>query len=301
MEVLGVVAVAPEHVGLDEVHEDEALVEPLHQLHRALDPLDVRLGRERLVDVLAGEDVVDLADAVDLLAARAQQREVVRPPRLERVVVPVRGPLVLARHAEERPRDHPPDGVLAGEDLARDAAGLVQLLERDRLLVRGDLEDRVGARVDDPLARFLVFLAELLDDLRPAGGHVADDAVAGAVHERVDHLVGEAVRVGRHRLRRDDAHQLPVAGRRVLAARALEQTAGDGRRARLRRAALERLDVPEPERLQRRQVETAHGTRDVAERVRALVAVVAGVGKLAGTDGIEHDHARARHAAILVR
>ena len=88
---------------------------------------------------------------------------------------------------------------------------LVELLERNRLLVRGDLEDRVGARVDDPLAGPLMLLAELLDDLRPARRLVAEHAAAGAVHERVDHLVGEAVRVGRHRLRRDDAHQLPVA------------------------------------------------------------------------------------------
>ena len=63
-------------------------------------------------------------------------------------------------------------------------------------------------------------------------------------------------------------------GRRVLALRALEQPAGDRRRARLRRAALERLDVAEAERLEVRQVEAADGARDVAERVGALVAVL---------------------------
>ena len=41
--------------------------------------------------------------------------------------------------------------------------------------------------------------------------------------------------------------------------------------------------------------------RDVAERVRALVAEVGGVGQLSRPDGIEHDHARAGHAAILRR
>ena len=197
------------------------------------------------------------------------------------------------------PRDHAADRVLAGEDPARDPAAVVELLERDRLLVRGDLEDRVGARVDDPLAGALVLLAELLDDLRPARRDVAEHAAPGLVHERVDHLVGEPVRVGRHRLRGQDPHQLPVAGRRVLAARALDEPARDRRRARLRRAAEQRLDVAEPERLERRQVEAADGPREVAERVRALVAEVGRVRQLAGPDGIEHDHAGPGHAAIL--
>ena len=107
---------------------------------------------------------------------------------------------------------------------------------------------------------------------------------------------GKPVRIGRHRLRRDDAHQLPVAGRRVLALRALDEPARDRRRSRLRRAALERLDVAEPERLEIRQVEAADGAGDVAERVRSLVAVLGGVRQRARADGVQHDDARAGHA-----
>ena len=245
VEVDRVVAVAPEHVRLDQVREDQALVDLLQQPLGRLDALDVRLRRMRLVDVLAGEDVADLADAVHAHAGVADQREVVRPLRLEREVVPVRRAHVVARLAGEGPRDHAPDGVLAGQDLARVPAALVQLLERDRVLVRGDLEDGVGRRVDDPLARALVLLAELLDDLGAGGGLVAEHAAARAVHERVDHVVREAVRVGRERLRRDDPHHLPVPRRGVLALRALDEPAGDRGRAGLRRAALQRLDVPE--------------------------------------------------------
>ena len=112
----------------------------------------------------------DLPDAVHRHAGLADERQVVRLPRLEREVVAVRRALVVPGLADERPRDHAADGVLAGEDLAGDAAAVVELLERDRLLVRGDLEDRVGGRVDDPLPRLLVLLAELLDDLRPDAG-----------------------------------------------------------------------------------------------------------------------------------
>ena len=96
--------------------------------------------------------------------------------------------------------------------------------------------------------------------------------------------------------RRDDAHELPVAGRRVLALRALEQPAGDRRRAGLRRAALERHHVSEPERLEIGQVEASDGAGDVAEGVRAFVPVLPCVRQLSSADGVEHDDARPRHA-----
>ena len=171
----------------------------LEQLDRAIDPVDVRLRRKRVVDVAAGEDVGDLPHAVDGVAGIADERQIVRPPRLEREVVPVRRALVVPRLADERPCDHAADRVPPGEDLARDAAPVVELLQRDRLLVRRDLEDGVGGRVDDPLARLLVLLAELLDDLRARRGLVAEHAAARLVHERVDDVVGESVRIGRKR------------------------------------------------------------------------------------------------------
>ena len=255
----------------------------------------------RLVDVAAGEDVEDLPDAVDRQARVPNEAQVVGALRLEREVVPIRRPFVVARLAGERPCDDAADGVLSDQDLARGPAAVVQLLERDGLLVRGDLEDRVGGRVDDPLAGLLMLLAELLDDVRPRRGLVPEHAAPGPVHERVDHVVGEAVRIGRERLRRQDAHQLPVAGGRVLALRALGQPAGDGGCARLRRTALERLDVAETERLETRKVEPADRARHVAERVGTLVAVVFGVGHSPRSHGVQHDDARAGHAAILSR
>ena len=213
--------------------------------------------------------------------------------------MPVRRALVVARRPEERAGDDAADGVLAGQDLARRATGVVQLLERDRLLVRGDLEHRVGGRVDDPLAGLLVLLAVLLDHLGARRRLVAEHAAAGAVHERIDHLVGEAVRIRRERDGGDDAHHLPVARRRVLALRALEQPARDRRRAGLRRAALERLDVPEPERLEIGQVEASDGASDVPERVRAFVSPLGSIRQLTRANGIEHDHAGPRHAGSL--
>ena len=194
--------------------------------------------------------------------------------------------------------------MLAGQEVARDPARLVQLVERHGLLVRRDLEHGVRGRVDDPLARLLMLLAELLDDLRAGCRLVAEHAAAGGVHERVDHVVRKAVRVRRERLCRDDSHQLPVAGRRVLALRPLEEAARDRGGSRLRGAALEVLDVPEAEGLHVGEVETPDGPGDVRERVRALVAVFAGIRQRARADGVEDDHAGPRyrglgHPAIL--
>ncbi len=296
-----IVAVPPEHVGLDEVDEDQALVELAQQALGLRDALDVGLRGMRFVDVAAGEDVADLADTVHLQAGVAHERQVVRPLRLEREVVSVRRALVVAGLADERPRDHAPDGVLAGEDLACDPGRGVQLLERHRLLVRRNLKDRVRRRVDDPFPCLLVLLPQLLDDLGAGGRLVAEHAAAGPVHERVDHVLGEAVRVRRERRRREHAHQLPVSGRRVLALRALDEPAGDRRSARLRRAAFELGDVPQTERLEARQVEAADCVRDVPQSVRPLVAVVRRVGQLARPDGVQHDYACPWHAAILRR
>ena len=168
-----------------------------------------------------------------------------------------------------------PTACLPVRIAARGSAAVVELFERNRVLVGGDLEDGVRRGVDDPLPRPLVLVAELLDDLGPGGGRVAEHSAAGLVHERVDHVVRESVRVRRKRLGGDDPHQLPVAGGRVLALRPLEEPTRHRGRSRLQRTALERLHVAEPERLEARQVEPADGSRHVAERVRPLVAVFA--------------------------
>ena len=125
-----------------------------------------------------------------------------------------------------------PTACSPGEQPARGAAGRVQLLERHRRLVRGDLEDRVGRGVDDPLARALVLLAEPLDDLGARGGDVADHAAPRGLRERVEQVLREAVGIGREGALGDDARELPVADRRVLALRALEQPAGRPRAPR---------------------------------------------------------------------
>ena len=112
---------------------------------------------------------------------------------------------------------------------------------------------------------------------------------------------GKPCGIRRQGLRRDDPHHLPVAERRVLALRALEQPSCHRGRTRHRRHALERSDVAEPERLHRGQVEAADGARDVAEGVRPLVSELCCVRQGACAHAVEHDDARARHVSILER
>ncbi len=83
VEVHRVVAMPPEHVGLDEVDEDHTVVELLEQPLRDRDPLDVRARRVGLVDVDPREDVADLPDAVHLVAFLAHECQVVRLARLQ--------------------------------------------------------------------------------------------------------------------------------------------------------------------------------------------------------------------------
>jgi hypothetical protein len=195
--------------------------------------------------------------------------------------------------------DDTADAVLAGEDVPGCLGRRIQLVQRNRVGMSSDLENAVARGVDDPLPRSLVLLPELVDDLGSRRGPVPEHSAARLVGERIDDLERKSVRVRRKGLGGDHSHQLPVACRRVLPLRAFEKPSGDRGGSRLRRTAFERLDVPEAERLEVREVEPADRLRDVSQRVRAGVAVVGRIRQLSCPDGVEDDDARPAHGAIL--
>jgi hypothetical protein len=201
--------------------------------------------------------------------------------------------------ALERARDHPAHGVLAGHHLTRGLARRVELRLREHVDVRRELKHRVGRRVEDDLAGLEVVRAPVLDDLGAAVGLVAAEAQAGRLLDPLDHLGREAVRIGRQRMIRDHAHQLPVPGGRLLAGTERMEAAMDHRVLRGRHS-LDRDDVAEPEAAERREIEPANPFGDVSERVRAGVAVVRGVGQFAHSAGIHHDHGRTWHCAAIM-
>ena len=110
---------------------------------------------------------------------------------------------------------------------ARDPAELVEPLEPERLLVRGDLEHGVGRGVADRLQRAQMLLAEFLDDRRARGVAIAENAgqarlprSARAVSDSGKAGIGlgkiAPVEIDRR------SGDLPMARGRVLAARGLD-------------------------------------------------------------------------------
>ena len=138
------------------------------------------------------KDVGDLPDAVHRVTGIANRGQVVRAPRLGRSRAGSAS-FVVARLADERAGDDAADRMLSRQDLPGDPAPRRALPGGSRLLVRRDLEDRVGGRVDDPRHCADAPPRAPGDGLGTRRQLVADHAAAGAVHEQVDHLVGKAV------------------------------------------------------------------------------------------------------------
>ena len=74
-------------------------------------------------------------------------------------------PHEVARRADERPGDDPADPHPLHEHAIGDLAHAIELGHRDHILVRGNLKDAVGRRVDDGPAGPHVRLAEIVEDL----------------------------------------------------------------------------------------------------------------------------------------
>src|SRR6185436_20170171 len=86
-------------------------------------------------------------------------------------------------------------------------------------------------RVDDRRTGFHVLWTELVDDRGSGRDYVADRLPADALLEFRDQIGGETFGECREGAIEHDAHQLPVAGHRILAFRSLGQAAvGRGRR-----------------------------------------------------------------------
>lgn len=119
--------------------------------------------------------------------------------------------------ADERTGDDAADAMLSDEDLTGDAAVFIQLLQRDDVLVRRDLEHGVCGRINDEVSRAHMLRAVLCDDLGAGPGSVRQDAAARRLAEGLEHFLGEAVGIGGQRIRGNDARDLPVADRGVLA------------------------------------------------------------------------------------
>ena len=214
--------------------------------------------------------------------------------------------------ADEGAGDDPADAERV-DDLGADAADLVEPIEAEVRLVRGDLQHAVGGGVEDRLAGGDVLLAEGVQHRHAGGMRVAErTGEAGAGDQLLgdrggDRRVGarEVVPVPGHR----HAGQLPVAGGRVLAAGDLgggapepggglgEARQVDGRGGADRGAEAECGEVRDAERSGAALLRLAGGAGldYVAEGVGALVAEGGGVRGAAAADGVHDEEDAAGH------
>ena len=158
-----------------------------------------------------------LPTAVTSTPRSVKQIEIGRTRRSEREVLAVRGARERSRWARERAGDDARHRMRTVQDLPRDRAVAVELLQRHHLDVAGDLEDAVRRRVDDGPPRDHVLPAELRDDLGARSSLVAQYVAPDPRAERTQHLFREAVGIHREGLGGDHSHVLPVAVGRVLA------------------------------------------------------------------------------------
>ena len=232
VEALDVLAVAVDLVGLDEVGEDQPGVELASSACVAASACAFVAPGCAVVDADAGEEVAHLADGVDgdagvvqLVEVGARRRRRRRSPCAPRCARTRRAAPANGR-AMTRPTACSPVMTSRAAAQRRTSSRL-----GEDVVVGGDLQHRVGRRVEDQLAGAQVMLGpELLDDLGAAGGLVAAEAQARGLLDGGDDLGREAVGVGRQRRRRHHAHELPVAGGRVLAgAERMQAPVDDGR------------------------------------------------------------------------
>ena len=114
------------------------------------------------MDAAPGEDVNDLADP-DCFNAVVSQSIQHRFRREHGKVVSVRGSGEVAGRAKERSGDDASD-AFAISNRAAAATDVVERFEGNNLFVGGDLNDRVGAGVENRLGGSAVLLSQFLED-----------------------------------------------------------------------------------------------------------------------------------------
>ena len=282
-----VVAMAIEHVRVHEVRKQQAA--PVFLLHIFDDRVGTRLVAGGVIGLRQSavvEDVLDLADPQHVHAVALDDVEHRLSDGIDREIAAVAGAHKRAGIADKRARDDAADAVFALQDAARDAADVPQLRRRHDGLVRSDLKDAVGRGVDDQLAGADVLRPQPLDDLRAGSDAVADRAHARLALKFVDHFLGKAVWIGRKGLLKRQARQLPVAGRGVLARGALQHRAiaADG---------IVLILGVHANGLQQAHLRQIWNLRmllfdDVAQRVRAHIAIFVRVRLIAGAGAVQH-------------
>ena len=243
----------------------------------------------------SGEDVEDLAHSQTVQPSLFHGVHHGFLGRLQGEVVPVGGPLEgLGAVAYVGTGNDPAHAMVTLENGSRLPAALIQLLQRDPLFVCRHLEDGVGGSVNDPLTRFLLLHAVVVDHRSAGVGLVAQNPPARSLLKFLQNLLREALGIGGHGLGRNHTGNLPVADGGVLAHRCLRQLANGPIGVRLLGKEIHPIDVAKPSLQQ-----IGHGKLfracAGAQGVDAIVPKLGGIRQLTNTTGIQNDQKYTLH------
>ncbi len=173
----------------------------------------------------AGKEILNLADADNRVSGGLERVQQGRMERLERKIAAVRRALEMSGLPYERPGNDAADTHSPSNDVERDAAHPVELVDGNHGFMRRDLEDGVRRGVDDRRASPHVFRTERVDDGGARCDGVADRRAADPGFELTDDFRRKPSRKGREGMLEHDAHHFPVAGDGVLSRRGLRHSA----------------------------------------------------------------------------
>ena len=188
-----------------------------------------------------------------------------------------------------------PTPMPRADEVERDAAHPVLLVDRNHRFVRGDLEHGVGRGVDDRRAGAHVLGSQRVDDGRAGRDGVAERLrpirvrTRGSLPAGIPAEMSETAGRARRRPFPNGPSPSPCPPRLRPCGRTRPTAPGEDRRSPRSRASPSE-----------RSVGTLSPTalRDVAERVAALVAVARRVRQLAGADGVHDDETRRETGAL---
>src|SRR6266550_1841793 len=161
--------------------------------------------------------------------------------------------------------------------------------------MRGNLKNRVGRRVNNPVASSQMLGGELIDHFGSARNHVSNYASTGRSRETRDHSFRKSIGVSRKSLREMDTRDFPVTGCAVFPSRRRVHRAPRADRPIESTCSLEGGNVSKAAHIQSRKIKSSDRMSDVAKSVTALITIRCGVRSFAGANTIENDDRRTPH------
>jgi hypothetical protein len=215
-ETVGIATVAEKHVRVNEIGEDDSGRGLIDLEEGAEDAFLIGLGGDGLGHSSMGENVTDLANSDGVISGVERAIEECGLGTLDAVVAAIASPTVVSILADEWTGYDPSDLEGADAELAGFLAEFVEAVERHDLLMGGDLENTVGAGVDNGPTRGDMLRAQALNDLGTAGGDISEGADAEGCFETLNKLGRKSIGKGGKRLGADHTGNLPVAEGGVL-------------------------------------------------------------------------------------